>query len=128
MDGWNCATRFPRQRMSGERRCGRPRRSPSCCACTRWAAAGAQQRPETTNLLWICLTCPRREYGVGSVGYIHRRLVYGSAAADLLALPLDGLVMVEAHATGGMLVLGAAVRRCRRLRQLAAQRRRDPSV
>src|SRR3954454_4912817 len=27
-----------------------------------------------TNLLWICLTCPRREYGVGSVGYIHRRL------------------------------------------------------
>src|SRR5689334_9780971 len=28
-----------------------------------------------TNLLWICLTCPRRGCGVGSVGYIHRRLV-----------------------------------------------------
>src|SRR4051794_4656070 len=25
--------------MSGERRCGRRRRSPSCCACTRWAGA-----------------------------------------------------------------------------------------
>src|SRR5689334_15201548 len=28
-----------------------------------------------TNLLWICLTCPRREYGLGSVGYTRRRLV-----------------------------------------------------
>src|SRR4051794_11170110 len=25
--------------MSGERRCGRRRRSPSCCTCTRWAGA-----------------------------------------------------------------------------------------
>src|SRR3954463_9954013 len=33
-----------------------------------------------TNLLWICLTCPRRGYGVGSVGYIHRRLVSGRAS------------------------------------------------
>jgi hypothetical protein len=24
--------------------------------------------PRDTNLLWICLTCPRRGYGVGSVG------------------------------------------------------------
>jgi hypothetical protein len=31
-------------------------------------------------------------------------LIAGTAAADLLALPLDGLVVVEAHATGGMLV------------------------
>src|SRR4051812_35577886 len=31
-------------------------------------------RRADTNLLWICLTCPRRGYDVGSVGYIHRRL------------------------------------------------------
>src|SRR3954453_7802470 len=35
---------------------------------------------DRTNLLWICLTCPRREYGVGSVGYIHRRLVVRQVA------------------------------------------------
>src|SRR4051812_45145329 len=33
------------------------------------------RRQQDTNLLWIYPTCPRRGYGVGSVGYIHRRLV-----------------------------------------------------
>src|SRR4051812_49734632 len=61
-----------------------------------------------SNLLWICLTCPRREYGVGSVGYIHRRLVTrargssNGSACPRFVLPAprspDGHTIREDHA------------------------------